>query len=567
MATGHFPENRSWWRKARSLKIEVALAFGVLIMLMFALEVAFYLSDQRSASALDRLLKTDSRMADLSLRSAQAMLRAHVAENDFVLSVERLGVAEARERYVLPMQSHLIDMREYLTSFRILASDPGLVDKIGQIERQAQQYEDGFLAFVDQYGEPRQGGPAHPARQAYVAAARAIEPLLEDLHTSATKRALLTRSSVESAARITRWTIFVTFAVATLLGTIVAVIVWRRITGSVTQLIAFSGRVAAGDLGARAPQFKEYEFAILARAMNQMAQSLEDTQRQLLAAARQAGMAEIATNVLHNIGNVLNSVNVSAGVLGSQVRASKAAGLARAVELIDEHAADLGGFFSRDEKGKRLPEYLRKLAEALDSEQQILLEEIGQLGKSVDHIKDIVATQQTYAGASRMIEPVRIRELVDDALRMNAGSLVRHDVTVVKEVDDLPPLPLDRHRVLQILVNLISNAKQAMDAASGSLNGATPHRMTLRAAMADGAEGGRLRICVADEGEGIPAENLARIFNHGFTTRKNGHGFGLHSCALAAREMGGTLAVHSDGPGRGATFTLLLPIQPAQATR
>lgn len=567
MATRHFPENRSWWPKARSLKIEVALAFGVLIVLMFALEVAFYLSDQRSASALDRLLKTDSRMADLSLRSAQAMLRAHVAESDFVLSVERLGVAEARERYVLPMQSHLLDMREYLTSFRILASDPGLVDKIGQIERQAQQYEDGFLAFVDQYGEPRQGGPAHPARQAYVAAARAIEPLLEDLHTSATKRALLTHGSVESAARITRWTIFVTFAVATLLGTIVAVIVWRRITGSVTQLIAFSGRVAAGDLGARAPQFKEYEFAILARAMNQMAQSLEDTQRQLLAAARQAGMAEIATNVLHNIGNVLNSVNVSAGVLGSQVRASKAAGLARAVELIDEHAADLGSFFSRDEKGKRLPEYLRKLAEALASEQQILLEEIGQLGKSVDHIKDIVATQQAYAGSSRMIEPVRIRDLVDDALRMNAGSLVRHDVTVVKDVDDLPPLPLDRHRVLQILVNLISNAKQAMDAPTGALHRATPHRMTLRAAMADGAEGGCLRICVADEGEGIPAENLARIFNHGFTTRKNGHGFGLHSCALAAREMGGTLAAHSDGPGRGATFTLLLPIQPAEATR
>jgi signal transduction histidine kinase len=567
LATRHFPENRSWWPKARSLKIEVALAFGVLIVLMFALEVAFYLSDQRSASALDRLLKTDSRMADLSLRSAQAMLRAHVAESDFVLSVERLGVAEARERYVLPMQSHLLDMREYLTSFRILASDPGLVDKIGQIERQAQQYEDGFLAFVDQYGEPRQGGPAHPARQAYVAAARAIEPLLEDLHTSATKRALLTHGSVESAARITRWTIFVTFAVATLLGTIVAVIVWRRITGSVTQLIAFSGRVAAGDLGARAPQFKEYEFAILARAMNQMAQSLEDTQRQLLAAARQAGMAEIATNVLHNIGNVLNSVNVSAGVLGSQVRASKAAGLARAVELIDEHAADLGSFFSRDEKGKRLPEYLRKLAEALASEQQILLEEIGQLGKSVDHIKDIVATQQAYAGSSRMIEPVRIRDLVDDALRMNAGSLVRHDVTVVKDVDDLPPLPLDRHRVLQILVNLISNAKQAMDAPTGALHRATPHRMTLRAAMADGAEGGCLRICVADEGEGIPAENLARIFNHGFTTRKNGHGFGLHSCALAAREMGGTLAAHSDGPGRGATFTLLLPIQPAEATR
>ena len=555
MTARHSPASLPWWRKARSLKIEIALAFGALIVLMFALGLAFYLSEQRSSGALDKLLKIDSRMADLSLRSAQAMLRAHGAESDFLLDVDRIGVSEARERHVLPMQSHLLDMREYLTSFRILASDPDLLDKIGRIEQQAQQYEDGFLAFVDQYGQAASANATEPA---YRNAVLAIEPLLEDLHTTASKRALLTRSGVESAASITRWTIFVTVAIATLLGAIVGTIVWRRITGSVTQLITFSERVAAGDLSARSPQDKEHEFAILARAMNQMAQAIETSQRQLLATARQAGMAEIASNVLHNVGNVLNSVNVSAGQLSSLVRNSKVAGLSRAVHLLNTHAADLADFLSHDEKGRRLPEFLNKLAETLAAEQTNILDELRQLTKSVEHIKEIVAAQQSYAGTSRLIEPVQIRDLLDDALRMNVGGPAHREVSVIKEFSEVPLLPLDRHRVLQILVNLISNARQAMDATSGR-----PQRMTLRVAIADstdGAAGRRLQICVADEGEGIAAENLTRIFSHGFTTRPNGHGFGLHSCALAAHEMGGTLSAHSDGPGLGAAFTLDLPI-------
>ncbi|HJV24357.1 MAG TPA: DAHL domain-containing protein [Aromatoleum sp.] len=294
----------------------------------------------------------------------------------------------------------------------------------------------------------------------------------------------------------------------------------------------------------------------LEQRVRERTRELHAAQAELVDAARHAGMAEIATNVLHNVGNVLNSVNVSAGHVSGRVRASKAAGLARAVAMMNEHAAELGEFLTQDEKGRLLPGYLAKLSEALVAEQAEILDELGRLTNSIDHIKEVVATQQSYAGASRIVEPVRIRDLVDDALRMNAGSLARHDVTVVREIPDLPELPLDRHRVLQILVNLISNAKQAMDATGGRT-----HRMTVRAELVDeGTAASRLRLCVEDEGEGIAPENLTRIFSHGFTTRKNGHGFGLHSCALAAREMGGTLNAHSDGPGRGAVFTLDLPL-------
>lgn len=284
---------------------------------------------------------------------------------------------------------------------------------------------------------------------------------------------------------------------------------------------------------------------------------LREAQSELLATARAAGRAEIATNVLHNVGNVLNSVNVSAGVVGSTLRNSRVTGLARAVELLDANRATLGEYLATDEKGRMLPGYLSAVSGTLLNERDEMLQELDRLIKSVDHIKDIVATQQSHAAAGNVVEPVLPSELAEDALRMQGTALARHQVTVVREYEEVPAVPLDRGRVLQILVNLISNAKAAME---GMGNG--EHRMTVRVGRA-GID--RLRFSVGDEGEGIPAENLTRIFSHGFTTRKGGHGFGLHSSALAARQMGGALSVHSDGPGRGATFVLELPLAPVPA--
>jgi len=295
------------------------------------------------------------------------------------------------------------------------------------------------------------------------------------------------------------------------------------------------------------------------RDNERITRELHRAQSELVTTAREAGMAEIANNVLHNVGNVLNSVNVSAGLVCSKMRDSKVTGLAKAVQLMNEHPANLGDFLTGDEKGKLLLGYLNKLVAALAAEQQNVIEELGSLTKSVDHIKDIIAVQQSYAGTASMVEEVQIRDLLEDALRMNASALARHQVSVVRDFADVPLLLLDKHLVLQILVNLIGNARQAMTDMLGRL-----HRMTLRVDIIEPADGPRLRIRVEDDGEGIPSANLARIFVHGFTTRENGHGFGLHSCVLAAREMGGTLTAHSDGPGKGAIFTLELPNKPVE---
>jgi signal transduction histidine kinase len=282
---------------------------------------------------------------------------------------------------------------------------------------------------------------------------------------------------------------------------------------------------------------------------------LQETQDQLVKAARLAGIAEIATNILHNVGNVLNSINISAGVIGTTLHASKVGGLARAVRLMDERAADLGQFLAHEPRGQLLHAYLRDLGPALEAEQAAMSRELEALCRSVDHIKNVVATQQSFANAPRVVELLDVAELTRDALRMCSPALVRHNVTVVNNVGPLPPLPLDSNRMLQILVNLVSNAKQAMD-------GVTDREpcVTIDAQLEQAATARTLRLTVADNGMGIAPQHLTRIFSHGFTTRKDGHGFGLHSCVVAAQEMGGTLTARSDGPGRGAAFVLELPL-------
>lgn len=294
----------------------------------------------------------------------------------------------------------------------------------------------------------------------------------------------------------------------------------------------------------------------LEQRVEERTHELLEAERELIDAARMAGMAEIATNVLHNVGNVLNSVNVSAELITRKLSTSKTLGLGKAVKMINEHAEDLGQFMTHDEKGKLLPLYFNQLVDSIATEQSSIVDELAQLTKSIDHIKDIVATQQAYAGAARLVEPLNVVDLFEDALRMNSGALSRHHVTVIKDYQATPTIIGDKHRLLLILINLISNAKYAMSRVSDH-----ERRMTLGVRIIDNAT---LRFSVEDQGEGIAAENMARIFNHGFTTRKEGHGFGLHSCALAAVEMNGHLRVHSDGPGQGAIFTLEIPLEMAQ---
>ncbi len=283
---------------------------------------------------------------------------------------------------------------------------------------------------------------------------------------------------------------------------------------------------------------------------------LAEAQSSLLEMSRAAGMAEVATGVLHNVGNVLNSVNISCSLLMEQLRESRTANLAKVAEMLLAPAGGLAHFLSEDSRGRKIPVYLGSLAEALGEEHQLMMREATSLQERVEHIKEIVAMQQTYGRISGVVETLSAEQLMEDALKLNAETLSRNDIRVDREYHPVPPICIDKHKVLQILLNLITNATYACLESDER-----EKRIILRI---NSPAPDKICFAVEDNGMGIALENLTRIFQHGFTTRKTGHGFGLHSGALAARDLAGSLTGHSDGPGYGAIFCLEFPCNPGK---
>jgi PAS domain S-box-containing protein len=278
---------------------------------------------------------------------------------------------------------------------------------------------------------------------------------------------------------------------------------------------------------------------------------LRHAQQELIETSRLAGIAEVATGVLHNLGNALNSVNTSAAMAADQLRKSKVPGVGKVAQLLLEQGDRLAEFFTTDPRGRQLPGYLEQLAALLQAERAESVRELEALQDSIDHIKQIVAAQQSYAHVSGIVEMAPPAELVEFALRISEASLGRHRVMVVREFSPAPSVRVERHKVLQILINLIRNAKEAIN------ESLRPDKLLVLGIRT--SPEGRAQIYVTDNGVGIAPENLTRMFSFGFTTKVNGHGFGLHTSANAAKEMGGSLEARSDGPGQGSTFILELP--------
>ncbi len=287
---------------------------------------------------------------------------------------------------------------------------------------------------------------------------------------------------------------------------------------------------------------------------------LIELHRALVDTSRQAGMAEVTTGVLHNVGNTLNSVNISTSVITERVRKSRLSGLAKATDLMSEHTSDLASFLTRDPQGQQLPAYLIAVSHQLQEERAGLLQELHTLGESVEHINSIIAMQQMHARAAGVVEQVALPQLIDEALRLLAGSFEQLGIRIERDYAPVPPLAVDRHKLLQILINLLSNARHALLDSPRE-----DKRMRLRIRLTP--EGTGTRIEVTDNGVGIAPENLPRLFMQGFTTKKTGHGFGLHISALSAAELKGRLTCSSPGLGQGATFILELPLEQVTASR
>ncbi|HEX3851562.1 MAG TPA: ATP-binding protein, partial [Polyangiaceae bacterium] len=172
----------------------------------------------------------------------------------------------------------------------------------------------------------------------------------------------------------------------------------------------------------------------------------------------------------------------------------------------------------------------------------------------VEHIGKIIAAQQTYARHGGSIEELNVAELIEHALVMHFSTSA--EVTVRRENRGVGKAMVDRHKLLQIMGNLLSNARHALrDRKQG------PRELIVRLRA---LQSGFYTIDVEDTGIGIPAEAMQRLFEFGFTTKKEGHGFGLHASAILVKEMGGELSARSEGLNRGACFTVRLPIAAAE---
>jgi signal transduction histidine kinase len=287
---------------------------------------------------------------------------------------------------------------------------------------------------------------------------------------------------------------------------------------------------------------------------NELESALSDlkrTQSQLMDVAHRAGMTEIATGVLHNVGNVLNSVNVSVDVLNENLRRSKIANVGKVAALLTEHAESIKKS-GCDPKLQKIPEYLSMLAQSLAADQEQAAGEVRSLTEKVQHIKNIITAQHKYTRRVSFREEVDLHTMLNDSLAMHGASIAKHGITIDRQFKPLPTIVVERSKLLQVIDNVIKNAIESMAAVER-----TGQVLTVVAKKEDG----NAVIAVTDTGHGIRPEHLRNIFRFGFTTKADGNGFGLHSAAIAMSEMGGSIRATSDGWGQGATFILSFPLQ------
>jgi signal transduction histidine kinase len=272
-------------------------------------------------------------------------------------------------------------------------------------------------------------------------------------------------------------------------------------------------------------------------------------QQQLRESSHRAGMAEIAAGVLHDVGNVLNSLGIANSTALRELKALRLDGLQRASSSILNNRDTLTTFLTEDEHGRHLPDYLAALAEHLSCKLRSARTEMHAIDQLLHHLRNVVSAHQTLSGTGGLREPLDLRDLAEAALQLQASVLAH--IEVVRLYEDLPPVTIDRHKVLQVLVNLLGNARDAIQAC-----GASPGRITVRLR----GDGDHVLLSIEDSGIGMCQDVLSHLWQFGFTTKQNGHGFGLHNSANAARAIGATLEGQSDGPGKGSRFTLRLPL-------
>ncbi len=276
---------------------------------------------------------------------------------------------------------------------------------------------------------------------------------------------------------------------------------------------------------------------------------LLSTQEELVEQAHKAGMAEIATGALHNVGNILNSVFVSAETIETEILNGDLLKLQKVNKLITAHKGNLAEFITGT-KGDKLIEYLKELEILYSLKSQNLDTQLKRMKDKTIATVEVINSQQEYAKQIYLVEFEGVEKIIDNVLSIVNGSLEKHNINVLCRYSKTPSINIQKSKLIHVLINLLNNAIDSLKTFSVS-------KREIIISTKDNVES--VFITILDNGQGISKQSLTKVFNHGFTTKVDGHGFGLHSCANYAQEMGGDLFVESEGVGKGALFTITLP--------
>lgn len=289
----------------------------------------------------------------------------------------------------------------------------------------------------------------------------------------------------------------------------------------------------------------------LENLVTERTRELREAEQSLLENAHKAGMAEIAIGVLHHIGNTLNSLNISSHLIEEELDRSALNKLLRANKVLAEHEGDLTNWLQEDPKGLQLIKYQIEVGRRLEKEQRKILEETHKMEQHIKLMRDVIFSQQEYARGGAFKQMTKLDELMNEVIQLEQFTMEKCGIRMVRNFHSIPSVFISTNKVRYIFLHLLKNAREALERVD------CERRIEV---VIDQEQSGFVMVSISDNGEGIPEEDIVHIFNSGYTTKENGHGFGLHTCANAMAEMGGKIEVHSDGKGTGATFTLHFPV-------
>lgn len=292
----------------------------------------------------------------------------------------------------------------------------------------------------------------------------------------------------------------------------------------------------------------------LTRKINEIekiAERLRKAEEELEDKSKKAGMAEIAAGVLHNVANVLSSVNSSNTFIQDTAKYSKIDGLVKANKLLREHIDHIDQFIFEDPRGKKLLNYYLKLEEPLKKEREDIVSQSERLDEKISIISDVITAQQSHAVSNQITSETDLSEIVESTLSLQEDLVDDYKLDITTELKAGTPVIAQRSKLIHVLVNFIKNAGESMEE-----NGDDDKKLMIKT----WEDSYKVYLSVMDNGKGIKVENIDKIFSHTYTTKNKGHGFGLHSSANYMKEMGGKIEVDSKGNGMGTTFTLVFPI-------